>query len=104
MKQMRRHNMRTEITRPKYERSGRRYASDATDEEWCHIAQLLLPAKSGGRPSPTDLRDVFDAILHMASTVCQWRMLPTELPTVSPVRYWESLVVGRGVCIRVDLG
>src|SRR3546814_20310612 len=76
MKQMRRHNMWTEITRPKYERSGRRYARDATDEEWCHIAPLLPPAKSGGRPRTTDLRDVFDAILYMASTCCLWRMLP----------------------------
>src|SRR3546814_60333 len=86
MKQMRRHNMWTEITRPKYERSGRRYASDATDEEWCHIAPLLPPAKSGGRPRTTDLRDVFDAILYMASTGFQWRMLPNDFPPVSTVR------------------
>ncbi len=67
--------MWTEITRPKYERSGRRYASDATDAEWSHIAPLLPAAKRGGRPRTTDLRDVFDAILYMASTGCQWRML-----------------------------
>jgi len=55
--------MWTEITRPKYERSGRRYASDATDAEWSHIAPLLPTAKRGGRPRTTGLRDVFDAIL-----------------------------------------
>jgi transposase len=86
MKQMRRHNMWTEITRPKYERSGRRYASDATDAEWSHIAPLLPSAKPGGRPRTTNLRDVFDAILYMASTGCQWRMLPNDYPPVSTVR------------------
>ncbi len=75
-----------EITRPDYERSGRRYASDATDEEWSHIAPFLPPAKSGGRPRTTDLRDVFDAILYVASTGCQWRMLPNDFPPVSTVR------------------
>ena len=55
--------MWTEITRRQYEREGRRYASDATDDEWSHVALLLPPPKPGGRPRTTDLRDVFDAIL-----------------------------------------
>src|SRR3546814_7049120 len=39
-----------------------------------------------GRPRTTDLRDVFDAILYMASTGCQWRMLPNDFPPVPTVR------------------
>ena len=78
--------MWTEISLPDYERTGRRYASDATEEEWSHIAPLLPPAKPGGRPRTTNLRDVFDAILYMASTGCQWRMLPNDFPPVSTVR------------------
>lgn len=78
--------MWTEITRPEYERKGRRYASDATDKEWSYIVSLLPAAKSGGRPRTTDLRDVFDAILYMASTGCQWRMLPNDFPPISTVR------------------
>ncbi|SDF00661.1 Transposase [Rhodospira trueperi] len=39
-----------------------------------------------GRPWKTDLRDVFDAILYMAVTGCQWRMLPNDYPPVSTVR------------------
>ena len=70
--------MWTEITRDQYERKRRRYASDATDKEWSLIAPLLPPAKLGGRPRTTKLRDVFDAILYMASTGCQWRMLPND--------------------------
>jgi len=78
--------MWTEITRPQYEREGRRYASDATDAEWSLIAPFFPAAKPGGRPRTTNLRDVFDAILYMASTGCQWRMLPNDFPPVSTVR------------------
>lgn len=78
--------MWTEITRPQYERTGRRYASDATDAEWALIAPLLPAPKRVGRPRTTDLRDVFDAILYMAATGCQWRMLPNDFPPVSTVR------------------
>ena len=37
--------MWTETTRPKYERSGLRYASDLTDAEWKVIGSLL-PARA----------------------------------------------------------
>ena len=37
----------TEITRPKYQREGLRYASDTTDEEWSVMALVHLP--EGGR-------------------------------------------------------
>ena len=76
----------TEITRPQYEWNGRRYASDASDEEWALITPLLLPRRAVGRPRTTDLRDVIDAILYMAATGCQWRMLPNDFPPVSTVR------------------
>ncbi len=78
--------MWTKITRHQYERTGRRYASDATDAEWALLAPLLPAAKTVGRPRTTDLRDVFDAILYMAATGCQWRMLPNDFPPVSTVR------------------
>jgi len=60
--------MWTEITRRQYERTGRRYVSDATDAEWALIAPLLPGPKPVGRPRTTDLRDVFDAILYMTAT------------------------------------
>ena len=43
-------------------------------------------ARAGGRPRTTHLRDVFDAILYVATTGCQWRMWPNDLPPVSTVR------------------
>ncbi len=60
-----------------YERRGGRYASDLTDREWALIAPLMPPRKKIGRPRTTDLRHVMDAVMYMASTGCQWAMLPT---------------------------
>ena len=86
--------MWTEITRPQYERSGLRYASDLKDDEWNLIMPLLPPVKRLGRPRRTDLREVLNAILYMARTGCQWRMLPKEFPPRSTIqRYfyaWRS--------------
>jgi len=48
--------------------------------------RLASAGEAGGRPRTTDLRDVFDAILYIASTGCQWRMLPNDFPPVSTVR------------------
>jgi len=56
------HNMWTEITRPKYERAGRRYASDLTDAEWRLIEPYMPAVKRLSRPRETDRRAVVDAI------------------------------------------
>lgn len=83
--------MWTEITRPYYDRSCLRYASDLTNEEWCVIEPLLPPAKRLGRRRTTDLRELLNAILYMARTGCQWRMLPKEFPPRSTVqRYFYA--------------
>ena len=76
----------TEFTRRRYERSGGKYASDATDAEWALVAPLMPLVRRTGRPRTTDLREVFDAILYIATTGCQWRMLPNDFPPVSTVR------------------
>jgi transposase len=79
--------MWTEITRPKYLRSGLRYASDTTTQEWAMIAPLLPPPHEGrGRPRTTDLRAVMNAIFYIAQTGCQWRMLPKDFPPYTTVQ------------------
>jgi putative transposase len=57
-----------------------------TDREWALIAPLLPSAKPGCRPRTTDLRAVVEANLHIASTGCQWRMLPKDFPPMSTVQ------------------
>lgn len=76
----------TALTRRQHARAGGKYASDLTDAEWAVIKPLMPSRKTTGRPRTTRLRDVFDAILYMATTGCQWRMLPNDFPSVSTVR------------------
>ena len=85
-KQQWRHKIWTETTRSKYERDNDRYASNLTEGEWQLIAPFLPAAARHGRPRTTDLREVMNALLYMAATGCQWRMLPKEFPPYSTVQ------------------
>src|SRR5271167_954567 len=85
-KQSSRHKMWTKITRRKYEREGQRYASDLTDAEWALIEPHMPAAKRLGRPRETELRAVLDAILYIARSGCQWRMLPKDFPPFTTVQ------------------
>lgn len=76
----------TETARRDYARRGRRYSSDLTDPEWAIISPLLPPARPTGRPRTTDLRAVMDAVLYMASSGCQWVLLPQDFPPPSTVQ------------------
>lgn len=76
----------TETTRRDYVRRTRRYASDVTDREWDFVAALMPAPRRLGRPRKTDLRDVLNALLYIASTGCQWRMLPKDFPPWSTVQ------------------
>jgi transposase len=76
----------TELTRGQHDRRGDKYASDMRDAEWALIAPSMPLPKTTGRPRTTCLRDVVDALLYIATTGCQWRMLPNDFPPVSTVR------------------
>ncbi|RVG93929.1 transposase, partial [Sinorhizobium meliloti] len=75
----------TDFTRPQYARR-LRYASDLTDREWSLIAPFMPPPRRLGRPRKTDMREVVNALLYIASTGCQWRMLPKDFPPFSTVQ------------------
>jgi len=72
-----------------------------TDREWALIAPLLPAARPGGRRRTTELRDVVDAILYIASSGCQWRMLPKDFPPMTTVQgyfhAWRDSGVWTGV-------
>ena len=44
-----------------------------------------------GRPRKTDLREVMDALLYMASSGGAWRLLPKDFPPFSTVQkyFWR---------------
>ncbi|WP_137155168.1 IS5 family transposase [Rhizobium sp. FKL33] len=76
----------TATARREHNRDTLRYPSDLTDREWALIEVLIPPPRSGGRPRKTAMRSVVEAILYIASSGCQWRMLPVDFPPVSTVR------------------
>ena len=78
----------TETTRRKYRRDGLRYASDMTDEEWAVIAPRLPLGSRRGRPRETSLREIVNAILYIAQSCCQWRLLPKDFPPFTTVQYY----------------
>jgi putative transposase len=63
----------------------KRYPSDLTDEQWELMAAVIPPAKPGGRPRTTDIREVVNALLYLNRSGCQWDMLPHDLPPKSTV-------------------
>lgn len=62
----------------------KRYDSDITDSQWELIQDIIPPVGSnhitGGRPPKYDRREILNAILYVARTGCQWRLLPHDLP------------------------
>ena len=91
----------TDITRRDYAREAARYASDLSDVEWALVAPLLPGPKPVGRPRAANLREVVNAILYMASTGCQWRMLPKDFPPFTTVQNyfyaWRDMGVLRAI-------
>jgi len=64
------------------------YASDLTGEQWRQIEPLLPPAKPGGRPRTTDLREVLNGVSYLVRAGCAWRLLPHDFPAWGTVHYY----------------
>jgi len=56
------------------------YATDLTDAQWQAIVRHLPPPQPRGRPSKYDRREIFNALLYLDRTGCQWRLLPHDFP------------------------
>ncbi len=93
--------MWTAENRRRYERQGKRYPSDLSDDQWSLIAPLIRPAKPGGRKRSVDLREVVNAILYVLETGCQWRALPKDLPPKSTVHDYLDLWEWDGTLMRI---
>lgn len=62
----------------------RNYPSDLTDSQWQFIEKIL----NDKRKRQHDLRKIWDAILYLVKTGCQWRMLPHDFAPWSAVYYY----------------
>src|SRR5882762_2398977 len=86
--------MWTTKNRVRYNRDQVRYPSDVTEEEWAMIAPLIPAARRGGRQRSINIREVFNGVLYLLSTGCQWRAIPKDLPPRSTLFHylagWEA--------------
>jgi len=61
------------------------YPGDLADRQWQTIEPPIPPAKHGGCPRTSDMREIINAILFVLRSGCAWRMLPHDLPVWSTV-------------------
>jgi transposase len=90
------------------------YSTNLTDAEWALLAPFIPPAKPGGRPRSTDIREVVNAIFYLLRGGCAWRLLPHEFPKWKTVyhyqRAWRRAGLWEGIhsvlreCLRVLAG
>jgi transposase len=69
----------------------KRYQSDITRDQFERIRPLLESARKKTRPRTVDLFDVFNGVLYILKTGCQWRMLPKEYPKWRTVHEYFSI-------------
>jgi putative transposase len=90
------------------------YPSDLTDAEWNILEPLIPPAKPGGHPRTTKMREVLNAIFYLVRNGCAWRALPHDFPCWSPVwtyfrtwrqtGVWEAMHTALREAVRVSQG
>src|SRR3954454_23241585 len=80
--------MWTVENRARYDRSGLRYPSDLTDEEWALVKPEIPRARRGGNKRTVDEREVVSGLMYVLSTGCQWRAVPKDLPPRSTVNHY----------------
>src|SRR5688572_23679059 len=87
--------------RGRYNRDQLRYPSDVTEEEWAEVATLIPPARRGGRKRRVNIREVFNGLLYVLSTGCQWRAIPKDLPPRGTIYDYFTLWHADGTLGRI---
>jgi putative transposase len=104
--------MWTNANRARYKRDHLRYPGDVSDEEWAkqalqakiaeaHVEPLIPPVKHGGRKREANMREVFNGVMYVLSTGCQWRYIPKDLPPRSTVNRYFCLWGWDGTLDRI---
>ena len=63
------------------------YPTDVTDNQWQFIKNTL---ELDNRKRKYDLRIIWNAILYLVKTGCQWRMIPKDFPKWQLVYFYYS--------------
>ncbi len=61
------------------------YPSDVSQQQFESIRPLLEGVRKRTKPREVDLHEVFNAVLYLLKSGCQWRMIPAEFPKWSTV-------------------
>ena len=56
------------------------YPSDVSREQFERVRPLLEGVRKRTKPRTVDLHEVFNAVLYLLKSGCQWRMLPEGFP------------------------
>ncbi len=67
------------------------YPSDISRKQFDVVRSFLESTRKTTKPRTLDLYDVFNAILYVVSTGCQWRALPHDYPKWKSVHYYFTL-------------
>jgi transposase len=58
----------------------KQYPSDISPEQFEQIRPLLESVRKRTKPRTVDLYEVFNAVLYLLKSGCQWRMIPEGFP------------------------
>ena len=67
------------------------YPSDITREQFKIILPILEKTKKQTKPRQLDLYEIFNALLYVLNTGCQWRALPKDYPKWKSVHYYFTI-------------
>jgi transposase len=56
------------------------YPRDVSREQFEQVRPLLEAVRKRTKPRSVDLHEVFNAVLYLLKSGCQWRMLPEGFP------------------------
>jgi transposase len=84
------------------------YPSDVSDARWALIEPILaewrkarIDRRPTGKPAPTSLRDIFNAILYVNRTGIAWKYLPHDFPPHGTVYSYFAAWRDEGIFIRL---
>jgi putative transposase len=69
------------------------YSTNLTDSQWVLLSGIL----SDNRKRKHSLRDIFNAIVYLLKTGCQWRMIPGCFPNWELVYYYFTKWKNNGI-------
>jgi putative transposase len=77
------------------------YPSDLTEAQWKLIEPQIPPERWGGRTREANMREVFNGMMYLTRTGCQWRAIPHDLPNKSTIRHYYDRYRRDGTWERV---